>query len=566
MPTVINTNLASLFAQNNLSSAQNNLATSVQRLSSGLRINSAKDDAAGLAISQNMQGQINGVNQSIRNLSDATNMIQTADSSLATIQDMLLRMKQLATQGYDGSLSTSQKGSIVNELSQLNEEINATAYRTRFNGNTLLATANTVENNTADVFSGQSLNTALSAPSFATTATINAQSGTMATGFIGAVTGATAATAAFVLPSGDDLAKLVDKTGTTTFTFEADGRNLTLQASINGVYTTDTVSISDSDYTTGTTTDNYKTLNFEKFGITLSLNIKTNTALTADVLGDAVASAFDGDTFTLTGETSKITDIKLSGAESGTYTLTDNNSGTITMGWTDASGTAHSDAINLANTSGYSWTGGEYTTVDFKAAGIKLEIYNFQTRTGTEIADQLSALSNYAGAGTGELIVKGNGTSSLAFQSGPDAGSYIDVETINVMTATEGIYAGSESEMTLLGTKLAGDNGLTTLTSSTSASDWASSFTDVADAIDVALDWISEQRGIFGAQMNRLSYLSSNLQATSTNMQASRSSIIDTDFASETAQLTKGQIMQQAATAMLAQANQMPNVILSLLK
>jgi flagellin len=120
--------------------------------------------------------------------------------------------------------------------------------------------------------------------------------------------------------------------------------------------------------------------------------------------------------------------------------------------------------------------------------------------------------------------------------------------------------------MTLLGTKLVGDSGLTTLTSSTSASDWASAFTDVADAVDVALDWISEQRGIFGAQMNRLSYLSSNLQATSTNMQASRSSIIDTDFASETAKLTKGQIMQQAATAMLAQANQMPNVILSLLK
>jgi flagellin len=566
MPTVINTNLASLFAQNNLSSAQNNLATSVQRLSSGLRINSAKDDAAGLAISQNMQGQINGVNQSIRNLSDATNMIQTADSSLASIQDMLLRMKQLATQGYDGSLSTSQKGSIVNELSELNDEINATAYRTKFNGNTLLATANTVENNTADVFTGQSLNTALSAPSFATTATINAQSGTMATGFIGAVTGATAATAAFVLPSGDDLSKLVDKTGTTTFTFEADGSNLTLQASINGVYTTDTVSISDSAYTTGTTTDNYKVLNFEKFGITLNLNIKTNTGLTADVLGDAVASAFDGDTFTLTGETSKISDIKLSGAESGTYTLSDNNSGTLTMSWTDASGTAHSDAINLANTAGYSWTGGEYTTIDFKAAGIKLEVYNFQTRTGTEIADQLSALSNYAGASTGELIVKGNGTSSLGFQSGPDAGSYIDVETINVMTDTTGIYAGSESEMTLLGTKLAGTNGLTSLTSSTSASDWASAFTDVADAVDVALDWISEQRGIFGAQMNRLSYLSSNLQATSTNMQASRSSIIDTDFASETAQLTKGQIMQQAATAMLAQANQMPNVILSLLK
>jgi len=105
MPTVINTNLASLFAQNNLANAQNNLATSVQRLSSGLRINSAKDDAAGLSISQNMQGQINGVSQSIRNLNDATNLLSVADSSLSTVQDMLLRMKQLTVQGYDGSLS-----------------------------------------------------------------------------------------------------------------------------------------------------------------------------------------------------------------------------------------------------------------------------------------------------------------------------------------------------------------------------------------------------------------------------------------------------------------------------
>jgi len=562
MPTVINTNLASLFAQNNLSSAQNNLATSVQRLSSGLRINSAKDDAAGLAISQNMQGQINGVNQSIRNLSDAANMIQTADSSLATIQDMLLRMKQLATQGYDGSLSTSQKGSIVNELSELNDEINATAYRTKFNGNTLLATANTVENNTADVFAGQNLNT--TAPAFAGTGSITTQSNTVSTG-VAAITGATAATYAFVLPTGDDLSRLVDKTGTSTFTFETDGANLTLQSSINGVYTTDTVSISDSSFTNGTTTDNYKVLNFEKFGITLNLNIKTNNNLTADVLGSAVASVFDGKTIQLTGETSKITDIKLSGAESGTYTLSSDGAGVLEMAWTDAAGTDHTSSVDLSSTD-YDWTGGQYTTIDFKAAGIKLEVYNYQTRTGIEVADQIEALSNYAGAGTGELVVKGNGTSSLGFQSGPDAGSYIDVETINVMTATTGIYAGSESQMTLLGTKLAGDSGLTTLTSSTSASDWASAFTDVADAVDVALDWISEQRGIFGAQMNRLSYLSSNLQATSTNMQASRSSIIDTDFASETAKLTKGQIMQQAATAMLAQANQMPNVILSLLK
>ena len=118
MSTVINTNLASLYAQNNLSNAQNNLAGSVQRLSSGLRINSAKDDAAGLAISQNMQNQINGVNQARRNLNDATNLIQVADTSLGTIHDMLLRMKTLTTQGYDGSLSASQRTQIVDEINE----------------------------------------------------------------------------------------------------------------------------------------------------------------------------------------------------------------------------------------------------------------------------------------------------------------------------------------------------------------------------------------------------------------------------------------------------------------
>ena len=139
MPTVINTNMASLLAQNSLSGAQNNLATSVQRLSSGLRINAAKDDAAGLAISQNMQSQINGVNQSIRNLTDATNLIQTADSSLGTIQEMLLRMKQLAVQGYNGSLSSQQRSNLVDELRQLNMEINNTSTRTKFNGNNLIS-------------------------------------------------------------------------------------------------------------------------------------------------------------------------------------------------------------------------------------------------------------------------------------------------------------------------------------------------------------------------------------------------------------------------------------------
>jgi flagellin len=164
MPTVINTNLASLYAQNNLSNAQNNLSLSVQRLSSGLRINAAKDDASGLAISQNMQSQINGINQSVRNLNDATNLMQVADTSLGTIHDMLLRMKQLSVQGYDGSLSGKQRSNLVDEITQLNTEINQTSVRTLFNGNALLS-----QTTTQDTGTGTPLLTGLALTSSAAT-------------------------------------------------------------------------------------------------------------------------------------------------------------------------------------------------------------------------------------------------------------------------------------------------------------------------------------------------------------------------------------------------------------
>jgi len=142
------------------------LATSVQRLSSGLRINSAKDDAAGLSIAQNMQSQINGTNQSIRNLSDATNLLQVADSSLSTIQDMLLRLKQLATQGYDGSLSAGQKLNIVQEMKDLNNEINATAQRTQFNGINLLTSGASVDLVNSDIKVGNTVSNTAIAPMY----------------------------------------------------------------------------------------------------------------------------------------------------------------------------------------------------------------------------------------------------------------------------------------------------------------------------------------------------------------------------------------------------------------
>jgi flagellin len=141
MSTVINTNMASIYAQNNLSAAQGKLATSVQRLSSGLRINSAKDDSAGLAISMGMQSQIYGIDQANRNLSDIIGMAQVTETALATIQDMLLRMKSLGTQAGNAALSSDQKRQITTEASAIVSQIALTRGEAVYNGISLVGTA-----------------------------------------------------------------------------------------------------------------------------------------------------------------------------------------------------------------------------------------------------------------------------------------------------------------------------------------------------------------------------------------------------------------------------------------
>jgi flagellin len=398
MSTVINTNLASLYAQNNLSNAQNNLAQSVMRLSSGLRINSAKDDAAGLAISQNMQGQINSVNQSVRNLSDATNLVQVADSSMATIQDMLLRIKQLATQGYDGSLSNAQKMNVVDEINQLNTEINNTATRTKFNGNSLI------------------------------NVTTGITGGSLTNGEVVGVTGA-------------------------------------------------------------------------------------------------------------------VTNLKSSGALAETYNITDNGVNITITGATSLK--AQTKAILVG-------TNGGRQDFNFDTLGISFTLEH----SGATVA--ATAAASFDGLD----IIVGGSNPSLDFQAGSDTGlsNLISYQTINIQT-TAG--TGSLVGMTQLGTSIATARALTV---NSTTVEWANAFNDLGTKVDTAINITSDERSKMGALMNRINYISTNLQSQSTNLQSSKSSIMDTDFAAETAKLTKGQIMQQAATAMLAQANQMPNVVLSLLK
>ena len=141
MPQMINTNIASLNAQRNLNSSQNAQNVSLQRLSSGLRINSAKDDAAGLAVTQRMSAQVRSLNQAARNANDGISMLQTAEGAMGEIQNMLQRMKELGTQAANGTLGDTERGFIATEVGQLQAEIDGIGNRTEFNGQKLLTGA-----------------------------------------------------------------------------------------------------------------------------------------------------------------------------------------------------------------------------------------------------------------------------------------------------------------------------------------------------------------------------------------------------------------------------------------
>jgi flagellin len=396
MPSVINTNLASMFAQNALSGAQKNLSTSVQRLSSGLRINSAADDAAGLSVAQNMQSQINAINMAVRNVGDATNLLTTADSSLSTIQDMLLRMKSLVVEGKNDSLSNAQKGNVNTELGEIRNEMNNVATRTTFNGNNLLSNTGTL-------------------------------------------------------------------------------------------------------------------------------------AMTGLVAGAAA------------GTNSAITNVTLTGAKPQAYTITAAG-GNVTI--TGADNVAQTKAMITG-------AAGSSNTYDFNALGIKFTVASSGATADTAVATGIALLGG---------TVSATGTPTLAFQTGAASADSYSFSALNVLTTGGN---NSSTDFTDIETSL---TAITTAVGAANNTNVNNEFTTLSGRIDSAINKINTQRATLGSQMNRLSYTNTNLLAQSTNMQNSRSAVIDTDFAKETASLTKGQIMQQAATAMLAQANQMPNVILSLLK
>jgi len=493
MPLIINTNIASLNAQRNLNTSQSSLQTSLARLSSGLRINSAMDDPAGLAISERFTSQINGMDQAVRNANDGVSLAQTAEGALQTAGDMLQRIRELAVQSANASNSASDRQALNAEVTQLTSELNRTAQTTQFNGLNLLDGSL----GTASFQVGANANQTITAT------TANFLTNQYGNYRIGAVA-ATAANPAGDLTVGSTANAIASNAAAAN---RVAGGNITINGSVGSA--TITAAAGASAQT-----------------VAAQINAQTsNTGVTA-----TATTQFD-----LTALTANA---------SYSLNVTSDNASAQTIAFTVGS-TVNAAGLSAAVTAFNDVSSKTGITAEVNTAGTGITLTN---ASGNNIT-----IANNA-ASTAAVTVGGTATAAGASAIGTGQLTLDSAKSFNVVAANTTDFFTATSASGQLQTVSALDVG------SVAAANRSLSI------VDAALSAITGQRAQFGAMESRFQSTISSLQTTSQNLSAARSRIQDTDFAAETANLTRAQILQQAGTAMLAQANALPNSVLSLLK
>ncbi|WP_313166334.1 flagellin N-terminal helical domain-containing protein [Massilia oculi] len=486
MASVINTNVPSLNSQRNLSASQSQLNTSIQRLSSGLRINSAKDDAAGLAISDRMQSQIKGMTQATRNANDGVSMAQTAEGALSSSGDILQRIRELAVQSSNSSNSASDRKALQTEVTQLTSELNRIAGTTEFNGQKLMDGSMGTANFQVGANAGQLIS--MTGSNF-TTSTYgnNRLDASEKQAVVGASNGMAAGTMTINGSQGSkDVAVKANDTAKTV------AANINKQSGDTGVTATAKTeallkATADKSYTFELTSDNTD-------AVKVSFSVATDdangyaaaiSAFNAQSAKTGVTASYDADGGGLKLTHADGNDIKLANVSADA-------TATATMGTYDADGEAIGTPVATEGATG-------------------------ATAAGRIILDSEQSFS--VDDGSGFSLDTGDDTGSSALKSVAD----LDIST----------FEGAQ-----LAIKTA----------------------------DAALASVNSKRAEYGALQSRFESAISNLGSSTENLSASRSRIVDTDFAAETAKMTRGQILQQAGTSMLAQANSLPNGVLSLLR
>jgi flagellin len=495
MAQFINTNTLSLNAQRNLNSSQNDLATSLQRLSSGLRINSAKDDAAGLAIADRMTSQIRGLNQAVRNANDGISLAQTAEGALQESQNILQRMRELSIQSANGTNSSSDRGALQAEVSQLQEELTRIADTTTFNSRKLFDGS----------FGSQTFQVGSVANETISVTIADARAERIGSNTMSA-TGTLSDTVAVVTAANSNgvgaETNLTITTGSGTsaaIAYSADAEASEIATAINtgagsvGITATATNTATLSNMTNATLGDNISfTLNGSAVSASIT-NVNDLSGVVAAINGVAGSTGVTA-SFANSSDKSSITLTTTDGRDIDIIGFADD----------DAGGGGAAATVDVANS-----TGSSSTTLTSGAAN------------DANVIGQVS-LSSDSGSFT-----LANANADI-FASASQASSFSAVSGVDIATAS-----GAQSAIAV---------------------------------IDSALQAISSQRADLGAIQNRFSSTISNLSNISENVSAARSRIQDADFAAETAQLSRNQILQQAGIAMLSQANANPQNVLSLLQ
>ncbi|MDU9412350.1 flagellin [Pseudomonas sp. zfem005] len=487
MALTVNTNIASLNTQRNLNASSNSLNTSLQRLSTGSRINSAKDDAAGLQISNRLTNQISGLNQATRNANDGISLAQTAEGALQQSTNILQRIRDLSIQAASGSNSDADRAALQKEVTAQQAELSRIAETTTFGGRKLLdGTFGTTSFQVgSDAY--QTIDVTLKDASSAKLGSYQVGGGA-STSAAGASASGTTVAGSVVAGSGGAFAS-----GTVTVVGNGQTKDVTLAA-----------------------TDSAKSIAQKFDGSIAGLSASARTVIQADVNFTSGAASFN---LTVGSNT-----VQMVGVTSNEDLANQINSNAGKLGLT-ANYDQQNDKITITSATG--------ETIEFGAA------------TGSS-------------AGTIDVAAQGNdgtyGGATDVAATGGKAFGYVQLDSpvsFAVTGDTTEVFSTSSSTLN------------TVANVDISTADGAQRALAVVDSALAAID---SQRADLGAVQNRFDNTVSNLQNISENAASARSRIKDTDFAAETATLSKNQVLQQAGTAILAQANQLPQSVLSLLQ
>jgi flagellin len=634
MGMVINTNVDALDALRNLGITASKFSASVQKLSSGLRINTAADDAAGLAISNKLEAQVNGLNQAQRNAQDGVSMVQTASGALTEITSMLQRIRELAVEAANATIGSSDAASINTEIGALQTEINRIGGATTFNGQNLLTGSLSVAlGNGGSLSVGKALNTGHAA----TVSGIDVSAARAGSTYSLASNSAGTLTMTLGTLSQTVNLQAMGATGTQTITFGQLGVRITVAGDpaktaaelasdlvgavapttaiagtlgtnlVNGVTLTQTSTtpvvmtnvwegapgvwaISNSPPVSATASAGVAqgtlvisttalghvtgTLGGENFagdmsafspgslsqavltgsrGNTITINYRQNT--TAANLADEATDLSNGRATFVSGPgTATVSGIASTlAAVGGTYTFSSAAQGQLTL--TGPGGT-QTVAVNDMAALGTQ-------TLDFSTLGISFTL----TADGNGISaaaaissllkasDNTVVVTSNPGSAGGSTIVTAAGNNSAQFQIGANAIDTMSITFGNVNTSTyTGFDAAVTAFNTAVGSQAAWAAGQGTATAA------------LINAVDKGIDSINGIASGLGAAQNRLGYIIAAVGVASENLNSSESRIRDLNVAAEMVNFTKTQILQQAGTAILAQANSAPQSILTLLR